>query len=99
MSKRNPNTRRHEKIYQIQDQHRRQELEWRYSEEAEAHLEKVRNVLISMWLGVCFVFAYFLREEQAVIVWAGGAAVLMVVAYQARSIWLSREMDKRREDT
>lgn len=74
---------------------RRKELEWIYSEANEQKLEKLRNGLIFTWLACCFAAAYFLTEQQAMVIWAGGAGVALVLGYQVWAMWLEKVVEDR----
>lgn len=95
MSKHNRNSQRSDKGNPSRNDQRRQELEWLYSEENERHLEKLRNGLIFVWLLCSFAFAFLLEDQQSVIVWAGATGVLLVIAYQIRSLWLEKIAEDR----
>lgn len=90
MSKRN----RNKKLSAGQSEQRRQQLEWLYSEENERQLEKLRNSLIFAWLMSCFAAVMF-AEPDAIVAWAGGAGVLLVLAYQVWSLWLDKVVEDR----
>lgn len=102
----NRNHRRNEKIYTIQNDQRRQELEWRFAEENEQQLETLRNALIFIWLLCSLAFAFLFTNQNDIIVWAGATGVLLVIVYQIRALWLGKvaedrvdaKLGKRRED-
>ncbi|BBL72093.1 hypothetical protein [Methylogaea oryzae] len=91
MSKRN----RNKKTSAGHSEQRRQQLEWLYSEANEQKLEKLRNTLIFVWLMCCFAAVFLLTDQEAIVVWSGGAGVLLVLAYQVWSLWLDKVVEDR----
>lgn len=74
---------------------RRQELEWRYSEENEQELETWRNVMIFLWLLCSLASAFLLTDSTDIIVWSSAAGILLVIAYQVRALWLGKLAEDR----
>lgn len=82
--RRKPNVHRKE----IQDARQRQEQDWLFHEYKENSLERLRKTLIFVWILLCFLGAYFIGNENAVLVWAGLSGLGMVAAYYVYGLWL-----------
>jgi hypothetical protein len=90
MSKIGRRRRQNTRLKDMQDSRHRQEREWLLHESREERLERLRTILISVWLGLCLMGAFLIGDDNGVLVWAGLSGVAMIAAYYLYSLWLER---------
>ncbi|HLF98061.1 MAG TPA: hypothetical protein VI457_13035 [Methylococcaceae bacterium] len=94
MSKIGQRQKQNVRLKEIRDTRHRQEQEWLLHEQRETRLERWRMILIFVWILLCFIGAYFIGNENAVLVWAGLSGFGMIAAYYLYGLWLERKAGK-----
>jgi hypothetical protein len=75
---------------EIQDARHRQEQEWLLHEQKEKSLERLRTILIVLWVLLGFLGAVVIGDESGVLVWAGFSGFGLIAAYYLYGLWLER---------
>jgi hypothetical protein len=80
---------------EIHNARQRHELEWLLYEQREKSLESLRTPLVFAWLFLCFLGAFFIGDQDGVLIWAGSSAIALILVYQLRGLWLTRQAEKQ----
>lgn len=95
MSKIGQRRKQNARLQDIRDARHRQEQDWLRYEQREKSRERLRTILIFVWLLLCFLGAYFIGNENGVLVWAGLSGFGLIAAYHVHGLWLERRAGRR----
>lgn len=94
MSKIGQRQKKNARLKEIQNARHRQEQEWLLHERKEKSLERLRPILILLWVLLGFLGAVVIGNENAVLIWAGLSGIGLIAAYYLYGLWLERQRGK-----